>query len=199
MSPLNKNKRPPRVPLACISLGPETRLYSEDFFLHELAPLGITRKGFRALLAALGVPSLEIGNTRLIDHLTLLIAFRSILRIGNPVFLAPGSLTLRKQRFLERYQTRLDPEYARAHLETILAELLTSRTVAPHSRMSRAALTRTIREAAATLASAGYTSLPLAAQSRTSLKALRRARKLPEFVHLTPDPGPTPPAPDGRG
>lgn len=88
-----------------VSLGPYVRLYSEDYFLRELAPLGITRRSFRKLMRALCVPTLIIGRVRLIDSLSLAIALRAVLGIGRKNF-AVGRVS---RKVLKNAERSIDP------------------------------------------------------------------------------------------
>lgn len=124
--------------MAHISLGPGNRLYSEDSYLVELAPLGVTRRGFRSLLRALGVPTIELGRTRFVDNLSLALALRAVLALGKPDFLAPGCDTLRRGG----KSSSLDPEEVVTNYTRFVGELLVS------DRLSRGASPRQIRRAA---------------------------------------------------
>jgi len=179
-------KKKSRVSLACLNIGQHTRLYSEDYFLQSLTPLGLTRKGFRSWMEALGVPLLEIGGTRFVDHLSLLIALRSTLRIGNPTFLVPGCRTLQRHRIPPNTTTTLDPAYVESNLHNVIAELLLAHTIAKDSRMSRRALIRVAREAATALVSHGYASMPAVTRAAIDKVNIRRASSHPAFQPLPP-------------
>lgn len=133
-----RTRKPPRR-VAHISLGPGNRLYSEDSYLVELAPLGVTRRGFRSLLRALGVPTIELGRTRFVDNLSLAMALRAVLAIGKPDFLTPGCETLRRSR---GGPSTLDPEEVVSNYTRFVGELLVS------DRLSRGSTPRQIRRAA---------------------------------------------------
>lgn len=182
--PIKKNRT--RVPLACLNIGQHTRLYSEDYFLQSLSPLGMSRRAFRCWMASLSVPLLEIGNTRFVDHLSLLIALRSILRIGNPTFLAAGCKTLSRKRIPPGVISSLDPAYVEANLHNVIAELLLAHTIAKDSRMSRKALVRVAREAATALVNHAYAHMPANSRAAIDKANTRRAARHPAFQPLPP-------------
>lgn len=186
---------PPR--LVHIQLGPAVTLYSEDYFLQALAPTGMTRHSFRALLRALSVPTLELkDNLHLIDALSLSIAFRSILRIGEPPFAAPGSNSANRQKANRR--RRVDPSrYTDANLrlyvaETLAASRLRSRTLDP------ASLTALARTACDRMQSFALLDAPLRAQATHTRHAVQRAildKVTDATTPLTPAPKPHGPRP----
>lgn len=160
---------PPR--LSVLSFGSHARLYSEDHFLRVLSPLGLTRRGLRAFLRSLSVPTLEIGPTRYIDHLSLSIALRAITRIGQPDFIAPSSPSRAKGDPLRAHATHsLDTAYLEKNLQFIIAELLYARRIAnePWSRDLETAA----KDAASRLLLAGFSSLPPESQAAYTQAAL---------------------------
>ena len=183
--------------LAYISIGPYSRLYSEDHFVDALAPLGMTRRSFRALCRVLSVPTLEIGKTRLIDRLSFALALRAALRIGQPDFLAPTSETLRKGRPLPPHcRTSLPASEYEALSTSLIAELLLAHRTT--SLSSPTLLRAAAIEASRRMILAGLQSAPLAEQTAFTRKALRKATS-EGFENATPhqpdplDAGPVPP------
>lgn len=179
-----------RVSRAVIAFSPGNRLVSEDHFLAQLAPVGMTRRGFRSLCRALLVPTLELGSTRFLDAYSFSLALRAILRVGQPDFLAPGCTTLRKARTHPTdATTTLDPAYFEKHASIVIAELLSMR------RFTDLKVTREVvdaaREASQRMALAGFQRLPLESQDALARRALRR---FPDTVpEVTPDAPLTPP------
>ena len=100
-------------------------LYSEDYYLDALTPLGMTRRGFRAWLRALQVPTLEIGSVRYLDPWTFNLALKVIMRIGQPDFFAPGSMGLR--RGSHEGVSTLAPEVFERNVRYAIAELVSSK------------------------------------------------------------------------
>lgn len=78
-----------------VSFGGGLRLVGEDYLMHELQHLGLTRKGFRELCRRLGVPLIKGNKGACVDFFAFVSAFKSISRPGNPDFALPGA---RKRR-----------------------------------------------------------------------------------------------------
>lgn len=125
---------------AAFSLPDGITLYSEDYYLDALRPLGMSRRGFRAWLRCLSVPTLEVANTRYLDPWSFNLALKAILRIGEPDFFAPGSMGLRRGH--PAGVTTLDPATFRRNLRVVVAELVASKTrpySPPPAQVKRAA------------------------------------------------------------
>lgn len=172
--------------LVKVSIGPNVHLYSEAHFLRELAPLGMTVRSFRALLRALRVPTIEVGNTRLIDHLSFSLALRAVLRIGEPDFLVPGSDSNRRRTpaTMRRSTSRLDLANFKRNFTRVIAELLASRrcsTFRPSYSIVDAA-----SEAARRMVLAGVHALPVEEQEAYSAQALRLVKIPDPFSDLPP-------------
>lgn len=152
-----------------VSLPSGLRLMSESYFLEELKPFGITVKGFRSLLRALNVPSIEIGKVRLIDSLTFAMALKCVLRIGEPDFLVPGCESIRKNRTVG-CALSLDPSRFEKNAKTVIAELLYARRF---FGMRNSADIRTLaRDAAARLVSFGMHNATSDLQEESSRRML---------------------------
>lgn len=186
-------------PLSYVSIGPYSRLYSEDFFIQALAPLGITRRSFRALLRSLSVPTIEIGRTRLIDHISLALAFRAILRIGEPDFLAPTSSTLRRGKVPTNTRTTLSNEDFLKNHSLVMAELLLAHRTT--SLTAPTALRSAALEASRRMLLAGLQSASAAEQTDYARRALRVAKHegLDSATSDSQDTGLTDPTRPGRG
>lgn len=183
--PRKRNRRPERR-ATVIRLGPFVTLTSEDHYLQALKPLGMTRVGFRCLLVSLCVPYIEIGSTRLIDDLSFQIAIRSILRVGEKPFLAPGCHTLATtvSRDHPAYATALQPAHVTEALSTLISELLLTHGLEakPSSRSAKMASI----DAAARLLSAGLASLPVKAQHKVRTRAVENMRRVALDMGLNP-------------
>jgi hypothetical protein len=159
-----------------LSFGTGVRLRSEDDFI-RLFPPGLTRKGFRSLCRALSVPMLEVGRTRYVDTLSLLLALRSILRVGEPDFLTPGCHTLRNlaQADRARCATRLDTSRFQRNLTSVISELVAA------SRINGVRLSASVSEAATKAAQrmvlAGIHHFPVSEQETFTRSALTAAKK----------------------
>lgn len=169
--------------LSYISITPDIRLYSEDHFIQSLRPLPFTRRSFRSFLRSLSVPMLHIGTHRYVDHLSLALALRAVLRVGSSDFYAPGS-----PRPTGVPPSHLDPESFRTSLTTTIAELLASR----HYSASEASdIVSAARDAASRMLLAGFQALPLEAQKEYTRRALRKYFKpTPSDDNPTPQPAP---------
>lgn len=78
--------------LMYISFGGGMRLVGEDYMIRELAPLGLSRRGFRRLCRQLHVPLIHApGDRILVDLIAFMLAMRTITRPGAPDFSLPGS------------------------------------------------------------------------------------------------------------
>lgn len=107
----------------------ENRLFSERSIHAAFIPLGVSLPAFRALLRALGVPYIQIGEQRFIDALTLGIALRAVSRLGRKPFVAPGTRLKRKKWNTSKFSYKLDPAYVALNLIPILHELSAARTL----------------------------------------------------------------------
>jgi hypothetical protein len=160
-----------------------SRLYAEDLFLDPksgLGAMGMTRKGFRALCKALSVPTIEVGNTRLVDALSFSLAMRSVLRLGQPDFLAPGCLTLQRGRRPKDTTTHINQEDLRGeNLEVVLLELIAARKLSSASGIPK------IRKAAAAAAermrAVGFLELTTMEQDIHASKILETADTLDDL------------------
>ncbi len=114
--------------LPSISFGAGVRLLGEDHYLKELEPLGLSRRGFRALCRALQVPMLHVGKRRFVDVLSFKLAMRAVVRVGHPDFLVPGCEEIRNGRksFWTGAVTTLDLKYFQRNFRHLLAEILYS-------------------------------------------------------------------------
>lgn len=182
--PMTTKKNPP---LSAISIGPYVRLYSEDHFLRELAPLGLTRNTLRRFFRALSVPTLHLSKTRYVDAFTLSLALRAVLRIGEPDFLAPGCDVLQTGEKPRRTTKSLDPTRLRSDLEPLIFELLAAHKTRawdiPSAEIAAAA-----RDAARRLIHAGFISLPHDVQREYTRQALTAVQADPIDPRI-----PTPP------
>lgn len=102
------------------------RWYHESHLLEGFRAAGFTRRGLRAFLRALGVPTIYLPSGRHYDGHAVAIAMKAAGRIGNMDFAAPGSEPLRRSETTGKAVT-LDPRYVREHLDALLAEMWASR------------------------------------------------------------------------
>jgi len=106
----------------------ETDLYREGGF----EKFGFTMRGFRRWLKALGVPRMRTpGGKCLVDLVTLYVAIRAVMRIGQPDFLCPGckEISRGKRQMPPNTQVELDLEYFAGCWEDVCNELLYAQRV----------------------------------------------------------------------
>jgi hypothetical protein len=157
-----------------LSFGTGVKLMSEEWYIKALEGQ-MSKTGFRSFLKVLGVPSLEIGNNRYIDMLRFEIAMSSILRIGQPNFLAPGAKSLKYSNRDPDAVLEADVEHLQKHYRQIAGELLMAKRVAGAEMSYR---TRDlVKKAARNLQKAAVHTLPKIAQERY---AKRYAKKVQE-------------------
>ena len=167
--------------------GSSLRLYSEDLILKEFLPLGLSRKGLRALLKSLSVPTIEIGTVRLVDSLSLFLALRAILRIGEPDFAAPTSRSVRiGGAALKGKATRLDLDRFQKNFETVVAELIYARK-ANALVVDRPAIRKAARDACDRIALAALQTAPPLEQAAYDRKALAHLHSLLQDAPISPE------------
>lgn len=152
-----------------ISFGPALRLMSEDYFSREM---GMSMLRFRNLCVVLGVPMIEIDNTRLLDPVQLIIALKAVTRLGQPNFYTPSS---QSTHFGRRRPSKLTVRVIKKHLTEILAELLYTRDTLGLESMEQA-LTYAKR-AAERLILSGISMLPAQEQALFEKKAVAAMKK----------------------
>lgn len=159
-----------------LRFGSALRLHSESVFVRELSPFGITPVGFRALLRALRVPWIELGDTRLVDSYSFFLALRAILRIGQLPFLAPGCTTItRGGHNTSQFSTSLDESYFTENFHAIACDLLFSQKLNGLSLTDDTVKTAA-REAARRMLALSLQTLPpeeLASYDREAISRIR--------------------------
>lgn len=79
----------PEIP-TLIQLGPSIRLLIEDWYIRAFGS-GVTRRGFRALCRAIGVPIIRVGQHNYVEMSRMELAFSAICSLGASNFAIPGS------------------------------------------------------------------------------------------------------------
>ena len=175
-----KRRRDRRNTKTAIGIGPYVRLYSEDYFYEAFSKVGLSFNAFRALMRNLSVPHIEIGRTRYFDLMTVSIAFRAILRIGSPSFLAPGSYRRNKLSVARlaslHLAASLSPSSLRSDLRGILCEIIACRH---NPKLIQADYVRKAAErAASSLELWGFATLAASEQGKL-IEDVIRAAELP--------------------
>lgn len=109
--------------------------------LAALAPLGFTKRTFRAFLASLCVPYLEVGTHRFIDALSLSIGLRAIMRVGRKPFITSTAPARRKhgsRALSSSFETQLDPAYVERNLNSLLLEVIGAAELKTHTKIDPA-------------------------------------------------------------
>jgi hypothetical protein len=145
---------------------------AEDTYINEIK--GMTKKGFRSLCRCLHVPLIEIGDTRYVEMSTFLLAMRSILRVGEPDFLVPGCITLKKNK-AKNEARELSTERFAENMEAVLAELMAARLLGKMPATGE--VKKAAREAAERLAKTGLQFMPSQEQLKHDQKAIKLAKK----------------------
>ena len=109
-----------------ITFGSGLKLLNERFYVEALDGL-LTLRGFRLLCRRLHVPMIEFTDTRYVDMLRFEIALSAVLRIGEPDFYAPGSMTA--YRSAVKKQGGVDPKQTNKNYRVIAAELLLAKRI----------------------------------------------------------------------
>jgi len=129
------------------------RLVAIEPLVEQMAPWGMTTRGFLCLLRALQVPVVHIGRRRLVDPFVFSLALHEITRLGSPDFLAPGCKHLRKGKpVLPTQTTSLSLSSLQSHLHDSLLEMATRSHIA--NPEARAMAQEAAAKAAAALARA---------------------------------------------
>lgn len=161
------------------------RLYAEEVFLdpHEgLGALGLTKRSFRELCKALRVPMIEVGSTRLVDALSLSIALRSVLRIGQPNFYAPGCSSLKRGLVKDDGARELPEEALQEEaLRVVCLEILASRKLSSSSKKAAVSVRKQAEAAVHRMKVAGILQGPLLEQKRHAKSLLKNADKLEDL------------------
>lgn len=121
-----------------VSLGHGLRLINEAQLYEQFRPFGLSKRSFRAWMANMHVPYVEIGRTRLYNVNSVLFALTAITRVGQPNFLTPGCHSLKKRREAANTTRTLDPGYYTKNWKLILSDLIANR------RMSGLKVTRKV-------------------------------------------------------
>lgn len=106
----------------------ENDLYREGGF----EKFGFTMRGFRRWLKALGVPRMKTpGGKYLVDLVSLYLAVRAVMRVGQPDFLCPGckEIARGKRQMPKNTQVKLDLDYFAGCWEDVCNELLYAQRV----------------------------------------------------------------------
>jgi hypothetical protein len=116
----------PRITGIFLSTGIQL-VWEEDVY-HEgkFADFGFTLRAFRLWLKALGVPRMKTpGGKWLLDLVSLHLAVRAIMRVGQEDFFCPGTKERSTKKYPKRgYSIELDEEYFANNWMDVCNELL---------------------------------------------------------------------------
>mgnify|MGYP001810774345 CR=1 FL=1 len=109
-----------------LSLGPGLRLTPVEDIHRAFAPFGMSIRGFRAWLRALGVSVIYMPGADMIDVLDLQLAFRVLKRVTRGPIYLPGCSQIRRGEASPTTLTAADFE---AHWRDAISELLLARNI----------------------------------------------------------------------
>lgn len=117
---------------AIISFGKGVRLMSEEYYIAELRPFGITTtRGFRALCRAICCPTIILGTTSFVDPAVFQICMKHLSLPGRRDFMGPKSY-LKVYKHRPNIKNRVDPADVERNWRTVVRMILDSRRLVGH-------------------------------------------------------------------
>lgn len=117
---------------AVISFGKGVRLMSEEYYIAELRPFGVTTtRGFRALCRAICCPTIILGGTSFVDPAVFQICMKHLSLPGRRDFLGPKSY-VKTYKKRQNIQNRVDPAEVERNWRTVVRMILDSRRLVGH-------------------------------------------------------------------
>lgn len=117
---------------AVISFGKGVRLMSEEYYIAELRPFGVTTtRGFRALCRAICCPTIILGGTSFVDPAVFQICMKHLSMPGRRDFLGPKSY-VKTYKKRQNIQNRVDPAEVERNWRTVVRMILDSRRLVGH-------------------------------------------------------------------
>lgn len=111
-----------------ISFGKGVRLMSEEYYIRELRPYGIsTTRAFRSLCRAICCPTILMGRIAFVDPAIFQLCMKNLSMPGNPDFVAPNSYMKLYVKARPNFRNRVDPAEIRAHWAYIVRAIVDSR------------------------------------------------------------------------
>jgi hypothetical protein len=115
---------------AVISFGKGVRLMSEEYYITELSPYGITQaRGFRSLCRAICCPVIFLGRVGFVDPATFQICMKNLTLPGNKDFCATNAYLRKAQKREKIYRNKVDPDEIQKNWKIIVRAILDSRRI----------------------------------------------------------------------
>lgn len=115
---------------AVISFGKGVRLMSEEYYIAELRPFGITNvRAFRSMCRALCCPIVFFGRVGFVDPATFQICMKSVSMPGNKDFCATNSYLRKSTKKNKLYRTKVDPKEIRDNWRYVVRAIVDSRRI----------------------------------------------------------------------
>lgn len=149
-----------------ISFGRGVRLMSEEYYIRELQPFGIsTPRAFRSLCRAICCPMILMGRVGFVDPAVFQVCIKNLSMPGSKDFKAPNSImqTSKKRPYL---RSKVNPHEVKRNWKFVVRQILDARRLNGLSTppADRAA----IRTAAAELARFVLTMIPSGEQEHAN-------------------------------
>ena len=148
---------------AAISFGKGVRLMSEEYYIQELAPFGITQaRAFRSLCRSICCPIIVLGHTAFVDPAVFQICIKNLSMPGSKDFLGPRSY-FKKSLSRNYLRNKVNPRDLERNWARVVRAILDSRRlVGLHTPEAERTA---IRSAAAELTRFVLTMIPASEQS----------------------------------
>lgn len=146
-----------------ISFGKGVRLMSEEYYIRELSPFGISQaRAFRALCRSICCPIIVLGHTAFVDPAVFQVCIKHLSLPGSKDFLGPRSY-FKKQLGRSYLRNKVNPRDIERNWARVIRAILDSRRlVGLHTPETEKAA---IRSAAAELTRFVLTMIPSAEQT----------------------------------
>ena len=149
-----------------ISFGRGVRLMSEEYYIRELRPFGIsTARAFRSLCRAICCPVILMGRVGFVDPAVFQVCMKNLSVPGSKDFKAPNSVmqTSKKRPYL---RSRVDPREVRRNWKLVVKSIIDARRM--HGLSTPPAERAAIRSAAAELTRFVLTMIPSGEQEQAN-------------------------------
>jgi hypothetical protein len=149
-----------------ISFGRGVRLMSEEYYIRELRPFGITgARSFRSLCRAICCPVILMGRVGFVDPAVFQVCIKHLSMPGSKDFKAPNSImqTSKKRPYL---RSRVEPREVRRNWKMVVRAIIDARRM--HGLQTPPADRAAIRSAAAELTRFVLTMIPSGEQEQAN-------------------------------
>ena len=148
-----------------ISFGRGVRLMSEEYYIRELRPFGITgNRAFRSLCRCICCPVIFFGRVGFVDPAVFQICIKNLSLPGNKDFCASNSYLRRSGLQSSHYRVDVSPQEVKRNWKRVVRAILDARKM--HGLSTPPADRAAIRSAAAELTRFVLTMIPSGEQER---------------------------------